>query len=591
MFFIPTRRLLPMVLQSELSECALACLCMVFNFYGFRCSLRSLRRLFPSSLKGTSVFDIKKVSEYFGFGIKIYRLERDHLSSIAHPSILFWDTNHFVVLKKVKGPWFYLHNPARGIEKIHRDQLSNHFSRIALEIYPPVSLPDLSKEKTWSGIDFIRSIPGFKSGLAKMMLLSLGLQIAVLLSPQYIQRMIDGLSHAQNNTYFLLLLIYFFTLHSVECGLDYGRASLIQTFSYHLNKKMAFRLLAHLMHLPLSFFEKNSLGDMVSRFTSLEKIRTLVSTHFIETIINGLLAFITLLFLFHYQGFLALIVTVSCLLYSLVQLYLLPTQRQTIYQTIQYGAKHHSLLMESIRGMMTLKLFSKEKERIQQWEKEYDSYLISSRHFSQRNNQLAFLKRFLTGGELILIIYLGIFQIRHHRLSLGQLYAILFYRQIFTLAFYEWVEKLLEYGVIKTHINRLTDIFERVIEQDSSQIIDWNPPIIQLEAKKIGFSYDRSKFLFRSISFTLIPPQTLLIQAPSGTGKTTLFKCLMKLLPLSEGKILINGVSLQTIEVANYRKRLASVMQNDILFSGSVVDNIGFFDKKLDPVKVIRSAK
>src|SRR3954452_14990289 len=127
---------LPMVLQTEASECGLACLAMITQFFGNGADLPSLRRRFGMSLKGATLKDVMRVADQVGFATRPLRLELDELAQLRTPSILHWDLNHFVVLEGVEGGSAIIHDPAVGVRKMTMPELSRHFTGVALELMP-----------------------------------------------------------------------------------------------------------------------------------------------------------------------------------------------------------------------------------------------------------------------------------------------------------------------------------------------------------------------------------------------------------------------------------------------------------------------
>src|SRR3954462_2648714 len=127
---------LPMVLQSEASECGLACLVMVTQFFGNAADLPSLRRRFGMSLKGATLKDVMRVAEQVGFATRPLRLELEELAQLRTPSILHWDLNHFVVLERIEGGSAVIHDPGVGVRRMTMTELSRHFTGVALELMP-----------------------------------------------------------------------------------------------------------------------------------------------------------------------------------------------------------------------------------------------------------------------------------------------------------------------------------------------------------------------------------------------------------------------------------------------------------------------
>src|SRR5258708_17235039 len=130
------RHRLPIILQTEIAECGLACLAMIANFHGHEIDLNSLRRQHPISLRGTTLHSLMQTADKLDFACRPLRLELEQLDQLRTPTILHWDLNHFVVLKSVSKKHILIHDPAAGFRKISMSEVSKHFTGVALELTP-----------------------------------------------------------------------------------------------------------------------------------------------------------------------------------------------------------------------------------------------------------------------------------------------------------------------------------------------------------------------------------------------------------------------------------------------------------------------
>lgn len=187
--FLDGRQKLPLVQQSEASECGLACIAMIAGYHGYTTDMANLRRRFGLSLKGATLKDLIDICGAIGFNTRPVRGDLDNIADLELPAILHWNLNHFVVLKKVDRGWrgtlYHIHDPVRGVQKLSIEQFSRHWTGVALEVAkaqsfkPKVDQTGLRISQLWS------SSEGFWKSFSHVLLLSLVLQLIVLASPFY----------------------------------------------------------------------------------------------------------------------------------------------------------------------------------------------------------------------------------------------------------------------------------------------------------------------------------------------------------------------------------------------------------------------
>src|SRR5438270_2865128 len=174
---------LPVVLQTEASECGLACLVMVTQFFGNAADLPGLRRRFGMSLKGATLKDVMRVAEQIGFAARPLRLELDELPRLRTPAIVHWDLNHFVVLERVEGGAAVIHDPAVGVRKVRTAELSRHFTGVALELMPTNKFESAEPAPRVRVSQLLGRISGVRRALLHLSGLALTIEIFAMLSP------------------------------------------------------------------------------------------------------------------------------------------------------------------------------------------------------------------------------------------------------------------------------------------------------------------------------------------------------------------------------------------------------------------------
>ncbi len=285
---------LPVILQSEAAECGLASLAMVAAYHGYHSDLVSMRQKFSISIEGCTLLDIMHFAEKLGLATRPLRIELEELELLQAPSILHWNLNHFVVLKKATDKYVIIHDPAEGEKRLSLEEASKHFTGVALELMPTKEFEKKEKKASLRFSDFWSKISGLKRSLLLIFSLSLLLQIFTLASPYYIQLVIDDVILSGDTSLLTVLAVGFFLVLGFEIATNALRGFTLLHFGNQMNIQLGANLFHHLVRLPLTYFEKRHMGDIVSRFGSLQQVKQLLTQGVIEAIIDGLMALVTL---------------------------------------------------------------------------------------------------------------------------------------------------------------------------------------------------------------------------------------------------------------------------------------------------------
>ncbi|MGA8691937.1 MAG: cysteine peptidase family C39 domain-containing protein, partial [Methyloceanibacter sp.] len=329
------RRTLPVILQSEASECGLACLAMIASFYGHRIDLNTLRRQHLFSLNGVRLNALIEIARHLHLASRAVRLEPEHLRQLKLPAILHWDMNHFVVLKSVKKKDLVLHDPALGEKRMSWNEASKHLTGIALELTPASDFERKDERTRLRLSTFLRQASGAKHALFQLLALSLALEVLVIAGPFYLQLTVDEVIARGDVDLLVVLALGFALVGALTVAVTWLRSLIVIIIQNTLHFAFGARLFHHLIRLPLSFFEKRHIGDVLSRFTSIEPVRSLISEGLILAIIDGAMAAMTLAVMFAYSAKLALIVVIVFLIYSIIRLGLFRVLRDLSETAIQ----------------------------------------------------------------------------------------------------------------------------------------------------------------------------------------------------------------------------------------------------------------
>jgi ATP-binding cassette subfamily B protein RaxB len=584
---------LPEIRQAAASECGLACLAMVASYHGRQCDLNALRREHPVSLKGVTLRTLMDTAAKLGLAGRPLRLEIDHLRSLRVPAVLHWDMNHFVVLQRVGRSGLTIHDPAFGVRRHTFAEVSKHFTGVALELFPDETFRPHRAPRKLTVFNFLGQISGLAPVLIQTLLLSLVLQLYVLASPFYMQIVVDNAIAKDDHDLLLVLAVGFALLLLINAGATLIRARLLTYAQRALAFQMGAGLFRHLLRLPMSYFEKRHVGDLVSRFTSTEPVRTLLAEGLVTALIDGAMAVLTAAMMFLYRPTLAVVVLAALACYLAIRIAFYHLVRRRTLDLIEARSRESTTFIETMRAIQSIKIFTRESERSAVWMNRYAEVVRSeaSTNLIKRTFQVA--NEVIFGLENVLIIYLGAQAALAGDMTIGMLFAFVSYKQQFVGKATRLVEQAVEYRMLDLHLDRLADIADAEPEQGQSRPTAYQQSIEgNIEIHNLCFRYAEGEpFVLRGLNLRIQAGEYVAITGPSGCGKTTLLKVMLGLLEPTSGEILIDGVPLRILGNEVFRKSIGVVMQDDQLMSGSIADNICFFDEAFELEHMVRCAE
>ena len=589
----PPETYMEVILQSESSECGLACLAMVASHHQSKVGLRELRRRYPLSLKGAPLKRLISIAGDLGLVCRPLRLELEHLAKLTMPCILHWDLNHYVVLTGVRGGKVTLHDPAVGRRVLTLAEVSKHFTGIALELAPG---PDFKPQEAGPAIS-IRQLTGRITGLwpalALILALSIALQVFVILAPFFMQWVVDQVLVSADRDLLTVLGLGFGLALLLQVAIGLLRGWSVIYLSTRLGLQWMGNVFSHLLKLPLDFFEKRHLGDVTSRMGAVQAIQRTLTTSFVEAIIDGLMAVVTLGMMLLYSWKLALVTLLAVALYLGLRALAYRPVRDGTEQQLVKAAKQQTHLLESIRGIQSVKVAGCEPVRQATYATLMHDTVNQDVRLARLTLGFGSASQLVFGIERIAVIWIGAVLALQNVFSVGMLVAYLAYKDQFAQRVSGLIDKWVEFRMLRLHGERLADIVLAEPERSEASIAAFGGfASARLFVEGLGFRYaDGEPWVLKDCSFAVEDGESIAIVGASGCGKTTLVKLLLGLLPPTEGTISLDGWALDRLGHRQYRRMVGAVMQDDQLFAGSVAENIAFGDDGYDLRRVEEAAR
>lgn len=589
------RRKVPVILQTEIAECGLACLAMVLCHYGRLVDLVSIRRETSVSGTGLNLRALMKIASRYGLHCRPVRLELDDLSKLSRPCVLHWDFNHFVVLTKVTDSGIVINDPARGERKVALEEVSRHFTGVALELTPETKFEKKDDRSLLKVRDMFRHIVGLKTVLWTLGGLSLGLEALALINPMLGQVVVDEVLTTGDKSLLWTIAAGMLILVVIQGVISTFRTWLVMIFSTRISLQWNVSLFTHLLSLPQDFFAKRGAGDIISRFGSLGAIQHTFTTDLVQSVLDGIMAIGMLVMIIIYGKWMAALVAITVLVDLVVRFIQYGPYKEMSEETLVHSAAQQGHFIETLRGIRSIKLMGLQRRRTVVWTNRMIDNINAGLRIQRYDLIFARAQEILIALDKVATLVLGARMVMSGGMSIGMLMAFMSYRDQFCGRVGSLIGVAFKIKNLKVQCDRLSDIALAEAEgseadspvSDTAGLVDddgmENPDVPMLECRNLGYRYGKEDtWVFRHLNLKVYPGKSLAIVGPSGCGKSTLLGLLMGLIQPEEGQIFWKGMELKAANREAYRARIAGVLQDDILFSGSIAENISGFDDEMD---------
>jgi ATP-binding cassette subfamily B protein RaxB len=567
------------------------------------------------SLKGVTLKTLIGMAEQVGFNCRPLRAEIDELSQVQCPAILHWNLHHFVVLTGVTrrplhrlrrspspanageerrwGRRFEIHDPARGRRVIGEGELSRQFTGVVLELTKSESFMPASQVSRLRISQLWSRLAGIGSSLRNVLALSVILQLIALATPFYLQLAVDTAFPSFDTDLLAMLAIGFGGLAAIGLLTTWLRSLVLVSLGNSLSYQIVVNLYRHLLRLPLPWFEKRHVGDIISRFGSTQPISDLLAQGLIAAVLDGAMAMMTLALMFIYSFKLGTIAVIAWLLFVGLKVGSFQMLRMRNINSITAAARESSSFIESVRGIAAIKAFGQEGNRQRIWQQLKADAVNAQIKLGRLTSGFDALAQFVLAAERVLFVYLAISMAMKGDFTVGMIFAFQAYKQQFLDAATRLVDFGVRYKLLDVHLGRIADIalskpeFGAVARSESLEEVRG-----AIELHNVTFRYGIGEpEVLKGVNLKIEPGEMVALVGPSGGGKTTLLKIMMGLIEPSYGQMLVDGKPLASFGLHQWRRSIGSVAQNDVLYAGSLAENIAFFDPEIDMARVVAAAR
>ncbi|MGZ4787958.1 MAG: peptidase domain-containing ABC transporter [Terriglobales bacterium] len=581
--------------QAEEMDCGAACLAMLCRHYNIAMTLGKLRELANVTTNGATLDSLARAGESLGFTTRGVQCTYESLLGFDLPLIVHWEGYHYVVVYGISKRQVWIADPAVGFKKLSVEEFERGWSGTCLLFSPGQNLVQLAASRSpW--IRFAGYLKPYKKILVHLFMATFVIQVLGVVPPVIIQNVLDGVI-VHHNIGLLHLLIMGLIISNIFTQLiSTVRAFLANFMVRNMDFAMMSQFFKHTMSLPLSFFAKRKTGDIFARFQENHTIRAFLTESTVTTVLNLLMVFIyfTIMFLYNVKMTLLLIAFVIPIMVLTVAV--TPKLKTYAREVFTAGTDAKAFLMETLGGAETIKGMGIERPVRLKWEKKYAKALEVQYRAQRFNIFIGLAGQLLNAATTIAILWVGAHLVLTHELTIGQLIAFnaLMGSVLAPLMGLVGLWSLLNDAGVA--MERLGDVLDIAPEQKPGEIASRIvlPDLkgeITLDGVYFRYGGNETAHVLENVSLEIKPGELIAIVGRSGSGKTTLAKMLVGFYAPTEGRVIVDGYDMSVIDKEYYRAQVGYVMQSNLLFSGTIAENIASGDASGDRRRIEEVAK
>ncbi|WNC93294.1 peptidase domain-containing ABC transporter [Paraburkholderia sp. FT54] len=584
-----------LVEQAEEMDCGAACLAMVCRHYSIPMTLGKLRELANVTTQGATLDSLARAGESLGFTARGVQCTFDSLRGFDLPFIVHWEGYHYVVVYGLSKDYVWVADPAVGFKKMTVEDFERGWSGTCLLFTGGPHLLQMSAARSpW--IRFVGYLKPYKKILGHLFLATFVIQVLGVIPPLIIQNILDGVIVHQNVSLLHLLIGGLIIANVFSQLMSSIRAYLANFMVRNMDFAMMSQFFKHTMSLPFSFFAKRKTGDIFARFQENQTIRAFLTESTVTTALNLLMVFIYFTIMFVYNVKMTLVLIAFVIPIMALTAIATPKIKGYAREVFTASTESKSFLMEALAGVETIKGMGIERPVRLRWEKKYAKALEVQYRAHAFNILVGLGSQLLNAATTIAILWVGANLVLAREMTIGQLIAFnAFMGSVLgpLMGLVGLWSMLNDAGVAMERLGDVLDIEPEQKPQDlpSRVMLPELQGEISLSGVYFRYGENDSAYVLENISFDIKPGELVAIVGRSGSGKTTLAKLLVGFYTPTEGKMTIDGYDLGVVDKAYYRAQIGYVMQSNLLFSGTISENIASGDDAPDRRRIEEVSK
>ncbi len=588
----------PTLIQMEVSECGAAALGIVFGYYQAFIPLEQLRVECGVTRDGSNAYYLVQTARKYGFECHAIMFE-DKIAELKHirtPFIVYWDFNHFLVVEGVGDKSVYLNDPSIGKRTVSIDEFNQSFTGVVIALYPNEHFKKVKKQRHM--LNFVKTeVSEKKSTYFFLALSSLFLIVLGILTPGFSKIFIDDVLIANHGEWFAYLILGMVLTAIIRNILSFLQQRTLLKYKISFLTENSKKLLWHLFHLPITFFQQRYIGDVCYRSQAFQRIGESLTNNISSSVINLISVIFFISIIFTVSFFIGLILLGGIYLIYLIYKHTKSKIASYSIQYLQLSGALNGVQLNGIQSIEMLKATSTQEAFYIKWTSLQARMIALQQKLYSINQYSSILMNTIVGLINVLVLSYGAWLIINGELTVGTLVAM----QTLVMSTFDPVMILFSFSQelekLKADFVRVYDILlcpkEDFSESECANKANNDESGVNvLVFKDIFFRYSQyDPFVLSNVSLNVFAGKKVSVVGASGSGKSTLAKIAVRLLIPESGLVFLNKIPHNSIDSAKFKTLIGYIDQEVLLFEGTMRSNITFYDESISDEAILLALK
>ncbi|MEH2450833.1 peptidase domain-containing ABC transporter [Nostoc sp.] len=575
-------------------DASLACFQMLSQYFNISWRRDTLRRVLIKQHEHKGSISLQfcaAAAELMGLTTQMVKVPATAVGRLQLPVMIAWQDS-FAIIYKNSNQELLIAVPEMGLLRYKlRDFVENWGAEgEVLLLQTTKNTPKARFSLSW----FVPSLRRYRKVLIEVLIASIVIQLFGLVNPLATQVIIDKVLVGNSPDTLEVFGIFLLVVAVIEAILTSVRTHLFTDTTNRIDLTLGSEVINHLLRLPLSYFERRPVGELATRIHELENIRSFLTGTALTVVMDAVFSVVYIVVMAIYSPVLTLVALATVPLFGLLNLMVSPVMRRQLQEKAECNAETQSYLVEVMGGMQTVKAQNLEMRSRWQWQERYARYISAGFKTVSTQTTASSVSSFLNKFSSMLVLWVGAFLVLNQQLTLGQLIAFRILAGYVTSPLLRLMQLWQNFQETALSLQRLADILDTPQETEIGNCQNILMPSIQgsVRFENLSFSFsEHGPMQLSNINLDFPTGSFIGIVGQSGSGKSTLLKLLPRLYEPKSGKILIDGYDISKVELYSLRRQIGMVLQDTLLFDGTVRENISLGYSDASDEEIISAAK
>jgi subfamily B ATP-binding cassette protein HlyB/CyaB len=576
-------------------DTGLVCLLIFTRYFGIAADAEQLTHEFGTSGKTFGDTEVLRAAKRLGLKAGKRSATWARLATLPLPAMAQYTDGRYVIIGQVDGERVLVQDPRQSRPLVlsrHDFEVAWNGTLILLTTRSHLRSTARKFDVTW----FLPAILKYRKLLGEVLLASFFLQLFALLTPLFFQVVTDKVLVHKGMTTLHVLALGMLALSGFEAVLGGLRTYLFSHTSNRIDVGLGAQLFAHLLRLPLAYFQARRTGDTVARARELDTIRQFLTSSALTVVLDCFFTLVFFAVMLAYSPLLTLVVVGALPCYAVLSVLVTPILRARLRERFERGAENHAFLVEVVNGIETVKAMAVEPAMQRRWDEQLAAYVRASFRATALGNVAGQIATCLNKVTTVVLVWLGATLVMRGELTIGQLIAFNMLASRVSGPVLRLVQLWQDFQQAGISVERLGDVLNAPAEPSAAAGAGSRTTLPSITGR---VTFDSVHFRYRvdgrpvlqDLSLDVLPGTVIGIVGRSGSGKSTIAKLIQRLGIPEGGRVLIDGIDIAQVDPTWLRRQVGVVLQENFLFSRSVRDNIGLADPGMPLEHIVQAAQ